>query len=86
MKFQILTEELPAWEVLATGHTHVASCLPPSWVSYPIRYLGDSVVDARGKVVKFLQDRLNEIKSDRDLIEIDVDLDPEIPHGTELGG
>lgn len=87
MKFQILTEPLDQMQAIATGGTHLATCLAPSWVcDHPIRILGTSEMDARGKVIQFLQQRLNEIQAKYNLIEVDFDLDPQVPHGTEFGG
>lgn len=73
MKFQILTEKLPEWEAIATGHTHVALCLPPSWVSGPIRILGDSKEHALERVTDFIQDRLDNLKSKGDFVEVDLE-------------
>ncbi|MCK9567420.1 hypothetical protein M0R72_00555 [Candidatus Pacearchaeota archaeon] len=62
MKFQILTNSIDQMQAIATGHTHEAICFVPPWVSHaPIRMLGDSEEDAKARVVKYIQGRLDNI-------------------------
>lgn len=62
MKFQILTNTIDKMQAIATGHTHEAICFVPPWISHtPIRMLGDSEKDAKDRVVKYIQGRLDDM-------------------------
>jgi len=74
MKFQIVTYDLPEPEAIATGHTHVAHCTPPSWLGSRLRILGDSKEDAKERVVRYLQMHLNTLQSEGgELTEVDLE-------------
>lgn len=72
MKFQIITEAMGEMEAIASGHTHIAHCFPPSWV-YPglVRFAGDSKQDAIDRVVRFLQKELSS-RPGCEVTEVDI--------------
>ncbi len=77
MKLHIVTETMGAMEAIASGHTHIASCLPPYWI-YPrvIRLAGDSKRDAINRVIRFLQTELDQFRGNvREVTEVELDLE-----------
>jgi hypothetical protein len=75
MRLQIITEAMGEMESIASGHTHIAHCYPPSWV-YPglIRLAGDSKQDAIDRVVRFIQRELDQRTTRCEVTEVDIDL------------
>jgi hypothetical protein len=73
VKFQIITEAMGKMEAVASGHTHIAYCYPPSWV-YPglVRFAGDSKQDAIGRVVRFIRDELDQRRPKCEMTEVDI--------------